>query len=147
MGVPEILELATLIILASTKFAFAVGALASPLTSYSYVEMVLILIAGGFIGVFFFYFFSNWVNKILDKLFNKKKKEKKLFSKKVRRFIRIKNKYGIIGISLISPILISIPVGSFIASRFFSKKKYTIIVMLAGVIFWSLVLPLIKLSY
>ena len=104
------------------------------------------LIIGGFTGISFFYYFSNWVNKMISKLFQKKKK-KQVFSKKVRRFINIKNKYGLIGIALITPIIISIPVGSFIASRFFSKKKHTLLVMFAGIVFWALLLPLIKLVY
>ncbi|MBL4593947.1 MAG: hypothetical protein JKX68_09050 [Flavobacteriales bacterium] len=146
MGIAEILEIFGLLLIAATKFAVAVGILLLPATDYSYVEIVSTLLTGGFIGIFFFYFFSNWVNKIIGKLF-KKKKKKKVFSKKIRRFIHIKNKYGIVGISLITPIIISIPVGSFIASRFFSKKKYTLIIMLAGVVFWSILLPLLKLTY
>ena len=146
MGVAEILEILGLLLVASTKFAVAVGILLLPATNFSYIEIVVTLLTGGFSGVLFLYFFSNWVNTIIDKFF-KKKKKKKVFSKKIRRFIYFKNKYGIIGIALITPIIISIPVGSFIASRFFSKKKYTLIVMLMGVTFWSLVLPLLKLTY
>jgi hypothetical protein len=146
MGLPGILELAGIFLLAASKFAVAVGILVSPVTNYSYFESVIMLILGGFTGILFFYFFSNWVNKVLNKLF-KKKKEKKVFSKKVRRFINIKNKYGLIGIALITPLVISIPVGSFIASRFFSKNKYTLLFMLGGVLFWALTLPLIKLTY
>ena len=146
MGIDQILQLLGLLLLSATKFAVAVGVLVSPATNYSYLEIVSILLTGGFIGTFFFYFFSNWVNKMLNKLFQKKKK-KKVFSKKMRKFINIKNKYGLIGIAIISPIIISIPVGNFIASRFFAKKKHTLIVMLAGVVLWALILPLIKLTY
>ena len=146
MGLSEILELLGLFLLAASKFAVAVGILISPVTNFSYFESVLMLIIGGFTGISFFYYFSNWVNKMISKLFQKKKK-KQVFSKKVRRFINIKNKYGLIGIALITPIIISIPVGSFIASRFFSKKKHTLLVMFAGIVFWALLLPLIKLVY
>ena len=146
MGLSEILELLGLFLLAASKFAVAVGILISPVTNYSYFESVLMLIIGGFTGISFFYYFSNWVNKMISKLFQKKKK-KQVFSKKVRRFINIKNKYGLVGIAFITPIIISIPVGSFIASRFFSKKKHTLLVMFAGIVFWALLLPLIKLVY
>ncbi|PCJ24911.1 MAG: hypothetical protein COA97_08815 [Flavobacteriales bacterium] len=143
MGLPEILEFAGLLLLASTKFAVAVGVLLLPSTNYSYIEIVMTLILGGFSGVSFFYYFSNWANNLINRLFQKKK----VFSKTTRRFIKFKNKYGLIGISFISPIIISLPVGSFLASRFFSKKKYTLFIMLVGVVFWSLILPLIKLTY
>ena len=92
MGLSEILELLGLFLLAASKFAVAVGILISPVTNYSYFESVLMLIIGGFTGISFFYYFSNWVNKMISKLFQKKKK-KQVFSKKVRRFINIKHKY------------------------------------------------------
>ncbi|MDG1475897.1 MAG: hypothetical protein P8Q14_02005 [Vicingaceae bacterium] len=146
MGLSEILELAGIFLLAGSKFAVAVGLLISPATDFNYFESVAMLLCGGFTGILFFYYFSNWINKVIDKLF-KKNKKKKVFSKKVRRFINIKNKYGLIGIALITPVIISIPVGSFIASRFFAKNKFTLIFMLAGVTFWALTLPLLKLIY
>ena len=146
MGITEILELSGLFLLAGSKFAVAVGLLVSPATEFSYLQSVTMLISGGFTGILFFYYFSNWINKMIAKIFQKKKK-KQIFSKKVRRFINIKNKYGLIGIALITPVVISIPVGSFIASRFFSKNKFTLLFMLAGVVFWALTLPLIKLIY
>jgi membrane protein DedA with SNARE-associated domain len=146
MGVTEIVELVGIFLLAGSKFAVAVGLLVSPATEFSYLQSVAMLISGGFTGILFFYYFSSWINKMIAKIFQKKKK-KQLFSKKVRRFINIKNKYGLIGIALITPVIISIPVGSFIASRFFSKNKLTLLFMLAGVVFWSVTLPLIKLTY
>lgn len=146
MGFHEIIELGGLALLAATKFAMAAGLLASPITNYSYLDSVLILVISGFVGIIFFYFFSNWVNKMVDKFFNKKKKRQK-FSKKTRRFISIKNKYGLLGVSFLTPILLSIPLGCFIASRFFYKQKNTLLIMLAGVAFWSLMLPLIMLLY
>ena len=69
MSLSEILELAGLFLLAASKFAVAVGILISPVTNYSYFESVLMLIIGGFTGISFFYYFSNWVNKMISKLF------------------------------------------------------------------------------
>lgn len=146
MDLTEIFELLGLFFLAASKFVVAVGILVSPITNYNYIESVIMLISGGFTGILFFYYFSNWINIMISKFFQKKKK-KQVFSKKVRRFINIKNKYGLLGIALITPVIISIPVGSFIASRFFSKKKHTLLTMFAGVVFWALLLPLIKLIY
>ena len=54
MGIPEILELGGLFLLAATKFAVAAGILVSPATDYSYFETFLILISGGFTGILFF---------------------------------------------------------------------------------------------
>jgi hypothetical protein len=143
MELSEFLELLFVLLTASVKFAVAVTYMLARNSEYDYFDILIRLIVGGFIGVLFFYYFSNFINRFLSKLF-KKKKKKNIFSKKVRRFISIKNKYGLIGISLLTPIIISIPVGCFIASRFFQKKKITIFVMLFGVIFWSVLLPLLS---
>ena len=143
MELTEILELGFVLLTASVKFAVAVTYMLAQNSRYDYFDILIRLITGGFIGIFFFYYLSNWINRLISKLF-KKKKKKKVFSKKVRRFINIKNKYGLIGISLLTPVLISIPVGCFIASRFFSKKKIAIFIMLGGVVFWSVLLPLLS---
>ena len=144
MGIAEIIELGGLVLLAATKFAVAALMLASPVTNYTYLEAVLTLFASGTLGVVVFYFFSNWVNKVVDRFWNRKEGKGK-FSKKTRRFIHLKNKYGLLGISFFTPILLSIPVGCFLASRFFGKQKRTLLVMLAGIVFWSLLFPLTKL--
>ena len=143
MGTTEILELIFVLFTASVKFAVAVTYMLARNSEYDYFDILIRLISGGFIGVIFFYYFSNVLNRLISKLFGKKKK-KNIFSKKVRRFINIKNKYGMIGISLLTPVVLSIPVGCFIASRFFSKKRITIVTMLLGVVFWSVILPLLS---
>ena len=146
MDVASVLEFLGIVLIATIKFVVALGYLLLPASGYVYYEIVFTLILGGSIGVLFFYYFSHLVNNLITRFFPKKKKEGK-FSKKTRRIINIKNKYGLIGISLLTPLILSIPVGCFLASRFYRKKKITIYIMLAGVAFWSFVLPLIKLSY
>ncbi len=146
MDYPSIIEFLLIFAFAGTKFAMALGYMLLPTTNYSYLEMVATLISGGTTGVVFFYYFTNWVNIQLNKLF-KSKKKKKIFTKGTRRFLTIKNKYGLIGIAALTPILLSVPLGCFLASRFYAGKKYTLPVMIAGIIFWAFVLPLIRLSY
>ena len=144
MDYVAITEFIIIFLFAATKFALAVGYMLLPTTNYSYLEIVSTLITGGSFGLVFFYYASEWINIQLNKLFSKKKK-KKVFTNGNRRFIKIKNKYGLIGISVLTPILLSIPIGCFLASRFFSKKKFTLLFMIAGIVFWAFILPLIKL--
>ena len=66
--------------------------------------------------------------------------EKKIFTKKSRRIVRVWKKYGLIGIALLTPILLSIPVGTFIASRLVPQRSTVILYMLFALIFWSVVL-------
>ena len=117
-----------------------------PTTGYSYLEIVVTLILGGTTGVIVFYYFTSWINTLINKLIPQRK-EKRVFTKGNRRFIKIKSKYGLIGIAALTPILLSIPLGCFLASRFYTGKKTTIPIMLAGIVFWAFVLPLMKLWY
>lgn len=139
----SILQLLLLLLFSATKFLFAAGYLLTN-QGYEYLHTVLILLIGGTIGVFVFTFFSEWLNQIIDKLF-KPKKKKKTFTKKNRIIVKIKSKYGLYGIALLTPVFFSIPIGCFLAARFYHSHKKNITVLLGAVLFWSLLLPLIKL--
>lgn len=146
MDYSALTEFILIFLFAATKFAMALGYMLLPTTNYNYFEIVATLIAGGTTGVFVFYYTTGWINLQLNKLFPKKEKNK-VFTKGNRRFITIKNKYGLIGISALTPILLSIPLGCFLASRFYADKKTTIPIMLAGIVFWAFVLPVFRLWY
>lgn len=145
MDIATISELSVDFLIAAVKFVVAAGLLVFSSSNFSYLEIVITLIAGGTTGFFVFYFFSNWINLQINKLFRSRKKKSKS-TKNLRRFIKIKNKYGLIGISILTPIVLSVPVGSFLASRFFRHHKLTFPIMIGGVVFWSIVLPLLKLN-
>lgn len=139
----SILEIALLLIFAAIKFLFAAGYLLTD-KGYPYFQTVIILIAGGTIGVFVFYYFSAFVNRFINRLL-KRKNPRKVFTSQNRNIVKIKVKYGVYGIAFLSPIFISIPIGCFFASRFFANKKSTVPILLLGVVFWSIVLPIIKI--
>jgi membrane protein DedA with SNARE-associated domain len=141
----SIIEIGLLLVFAAIKFLFAAGYLLID-KGYPYFQTVLILIAGGTIGVFVFYYFSAWVNQFINRLI-KRNKPRKVFTKQNRMIVKIKTKYGIYGIAFLMPIFFSIPIGSFLAARFYSKKKTTVPILILAVVFWSFVLPLVKLYW
>jgi uncharacterized membrane protein YfcA len=141
----SILEIGLLLIFAAIKFLFAAGYLLID-KGYPYYQTVLLLIVGGTIGVFVFYYFSGFVNQLINRLI-KRSKPKKVFTRQNRTIVNIKSKYGIYGIAFLMPIFFSIPIGSFLASRFYMNKKSTVPILLLAVVFWSMVLPLIKLYW
>ena len=53
--------------------------------------------------------------------------------------IKTVRKYGLFGIAFLTPIFFSIPIGTFIALRFFPNKKKTLPVLAASVFGWSFV--------
>jgi len=67
-------------------------------------------------------------------------KQKKIFSPRSRRIVRLWKRYGFTGVAAITPILLSIPLGTFILTRFESKKKKILLYLFVSIVFWSFTL-------
>lgn len=137
------LELILLALTASVKYAIFV-----PITivtqKLGFFEALIFAQASGTFGVLLFTYLSKWLlagwNWIKTKIgLRKNKRKRKIFSKRNRTIVRLKAKYGLPGIALFTPILLSIPIGSFIAVRYYKNKKRVLLFLLSGVLFWSLV--------
>lgn len=104
------------------------------------VMVLSVTCSGGLLGVIIFTnvsaVFLKWIEKVKTKYFTSRKKAK-LNTKSNRRIINIKKRFGIWGIAFFTPIGLSIPVGTFIAERFYKDKKKVILVIGAGVVFWN----------
>lgn len=134
----EILRVVGLMLLSSVKFLFAPSTVY--ISGYSFLETILITVCGGTIGVFAFFYGGGVIFSLFRRPPGEEKKKKKIFTKKNRVLIRIKNGYGLYGLALVSPCLISIPIGCLLAAKYFKHDKRTIPVFLAAVVFWSFVL-------
>lgn len=136
-----------LFLLSATKY-FVAALLLLADKSISPIETFLILLIGGVLGILSFYFLGTIINILLDKFFLLWKKElvpKKRFTKINRWYIKIKTNYGLVGISVLAPIFFSIPIGCFLASRFYRNEKKTIPILLAGALFWTFIFTGIKI--
>ena len=107
---------------------------------FNFWKVIIVTCSGGITGTIIF---TN-ISAVLMKWWHKAKmqyfrshRHPKVFTKANRRIIRIKKRFGIWGIALISPIGLSIPVGTFIAERFYKDKKKVIFVFSIAVIFWN----------
>jgi len=130
-------------------------------------QVILYCSAGGMLGVTVFSFFTpyifkffHWVKFEYYRLFEKKKLElfsdegltlrekfdlrekykkasRKIFTKKNRRLVGLWNDYGLFGIAALTPVIISIPVGSVIATRYVHNKKKVFLYMFISILFWS----------
>lgn len=138
----EWVQIIGLFLLSSTKFLFAPSSVVA--AGFSFFETLLITTLGGWFGVLIFYYFGRILIDLILRGFIKIKngppKEKKTFTFTNKLIVRTKAKYGLIGLALITPVIISIPVGSIIAARYFSRTRGTIYYLFMSVLFWSLVL-------
>lgn len=140
----EYIEVLLLVLLATVKFIAAAGILLAKNTTHP-IHGFMILLAGGSIGTLVFYYLGGKINLLLQKVI--KKKQKKKFSWMNRLIVRVKSNYGLIGLSLLGPVLFSIPVGCFLAARFYADNRNTLSIMLGAVLFWSIILSSFKLLY
>ena len=117
---------------------------------YNYLQCILTSCAGAIFSTIFFTYLSGRIIKWWDKLKDKwvtKKGPKKHFTNSNRRIIKIKNRFGLIGIAALTPILLSIPLGAFLAERFYKDKKKVIIYISIATFFWSNALYFIFLLF
>lgn len=148
--VEKILQILLVVILSATKF------LTAPITSlnigFGYLETLLITTLGGLIGVFFFFYLSSAIMILFKKLSDRfttkaPKKPKKKFTWKNRLIIHIKREYGLIGLAAITPTFLSIPVGTFLAARYFSDQRKVITYLSASVVVWSVIVSSIVIIF
>ena len=146
----KLLQILLVVILSATKF------LTAPITSlnigFGYVETLLITTIGGVIGVFFFFYLSSFIMAAFSKLTSgkknsKPKKPKRKFTWKNKLIVHIKREYGLIGLAAITPTFLSIPLGTFLAARYFPDKKKVITYLSASVIVWSVIVSSVVIIF
>jgi hypothetical protein len=154
----QIFKLLQILVLSGVKFIFA------PLISigygFNYFQTVIITTIGGIFGFFFFYYLSRWliqqymrfcpivfsyftgdtIEKAKQKLNCSETRKKKAFSRKNRTIVSIRRKYGFLGIILLTPVLLSIPIGAFLAQKYYSKRSNVLVYLSLSIILWSFVI-------
>jgi hypothetical protein len=71
----------------------------------------------------------------------------KKFTRKNKLIVRVKRRFGLIGIAFLTPLLLSIPIGCFLSVRYFKVKHKILIHMYVSVIFWSVSISSLKLLF
>ena len=129
-------EIFSVILTSSVKF-FAGPILAKSL-GFSYLNTVIVSSVGGMVGVFVFFNLGTRIVNFFPNFFKPIKKKKRVFTKKNKFFVNVIRNYGLFGLSIFTPVLISIPVGAFLAARFFQDQKNTaLLIMSISVVLWS----------
>jgi hypothetical protein len=154
----SVIKLIQVLLISGIKFLFA------PILAigygFNYIQTVGFTAIGGILGILFFYYFSKWLIHQYQKYCPRivgyfggkeatvrwleanqcKKHNRKVFTRKNKLIINIRNKYGLLGIVLFTPILLSIPIGAFLAQKYYSKKSKILFYMSLSVVMWSLFL-------
>ena len=134
------------ILFSSVKFAMTFP-VAVMRFEFSFLETILWTNVGGILGIYFFAFLSDkliaWWNRNFRKSRTKgspdEPSEKKVFNKRNRRIVRIKQKYGLIGIALSTPIVLSIPLGTFLVVRYYRSSRTKFLYLILSNLAWSVI--------
>ena len=131
----------TIIFFSSWKFAatFPVAVYAMKM---SFVETLIYTNIGGVIGTLVSVFLSGFIlrkwQQYWPEKFKFKRKKRRIFTPANRKLVRFRLKYGLFGIVILSPVLLSIPLGSFLTVKYYGLKTSNISWLIAGQVFWSI---------
>ena len=117
---------------------FFVAPLLAKTFGFTFLETILVTSLGGVVGVFVFFNLGSKIVHLFPNFFKPNNTKRKIFTKKNKFYLKLIRNYGLFGIAIFSPILISIPIGSFLAARFFENQKTkALTIMCAAVLIWS----------
>jgi hypothetical protein len=154
-----ILKYINVMVIASVKFFWA--------TPYAYlfrlnqVETIVFIELGGILGFLFFYSLFSFLLKelkliwpliyyITPRIFKVRfeqwldgRRYRRLtankFTRRNKMIIRIRRKSGMLGIIILTPILLSIPVGAFLGTKYFHHRRSFIPKMILSIFVWGIV--------
>jgi polyferredoxin len=103
----------------------------------SWFETAICSVVGMMLMVCLVIFLSDFFQEISIKLFPRKEKPKK-FTKITRFGIKIRQKFGLIGIAFLTPIFFTPPVGAILATAFRYPKFAILLQMLLSAVVWGI---------
>ncbi|MFH0895439.1 MAG: hypothetical protein V2A54_13465 [Bacteroidota bacterium] len=136
-----------------SAFKFFIAPIVSFQMGFSYIQTILTTAIGGIISVLFFYFLSEWLIHLYFKITPKirmyirkkrglepsseKIRKRKVFSPRNRRIVKNVKRYGLHGLIWLTPVLFSIPLGTFLISRYFSHKRNILLYLSFSILGWA----------
>ncbi len=127
--------IAYLAVIAASGFKYALGPVTAIAFSLSIWETIILMIVGMMLTVILLTtllgdIFYGFLKKTLFK-------SRKVFSPKTRNIVRVSNKWGLIGIAFLTPVLFSPVGGTLIAVSFGEDKRKIILYMFLSACFWA----------
>ncbi len=155
-----VFKIVNVFLLATVKYFY------TPIYAYAidldFWSTMFTMIIGGILGFLLFYYFSNIIilssnhikpriKKVLpeyvqkkyrnycDRRFEKRKNRRK-FTRRNRFLVKFSSEYGMTSLVLLTPILISIPMGEFLIRRYYRKRSIAIPMGLLAIIVEGVIL-------
>ncbi|HEX8514810.1 MAG TPA: hypothetical protein VF868_01335 [Bacteroidia bacterium] len=144
-------EIISVFLLSTVKFVFGAVPMALGL-GFSFLEAVFVTTLGGITGSTIFVLLSGKIVEYLrkrriERIAAGKIVKRRVFTRKNKIIVRVKIRFGLLGIAFLTPFLLSIPLGCFLAVRYFDGKQKIMMYMYASVLFWSVSVSSLKLLW
>ena len=152
MKIIQVFLLATVKYVITFPFALLIG--------LNFIQTLIAVTLGGIAGFFFFYYLSGYAIKRFHflktllrrhtprpirikfrQLLNWRKKVtgERVFSRRNRLIVWFRSKFGLLGIVVLSPIILSIPIGAFLLNKYYPKHKMAKPYMVLSILSWTAV--------
>ncbi len=123
-------------VLVASMLKFIGGPLSGVALGLRWGETFLFTVAGMMVSVFIFTFLGQTLKYTLLKRFYK---NRRLFTPRNRRLVRIWRQYGMAGVAFLTPLLLT-PIGGTIVAASFGESKIKIFAyMFLSALFWGLI--------
>ena len=120
-----------------TMFKFIAGPLGGYLAGFNYAGTVVLTVAAMMSSVFVFTFLGQALKQqVLQRLF----RNRRTFSARNRRFVRIWRKYGTNGVAFLTPVILTHIGGTLLMTSMGTPRPRIMVTMLLSAVFWSLVI-------
>lgn len=142
----EFLSAITVVATAMVKFLFA--GLVSYGLGHGFVKTLVYTAIGGNAGMLTFYFSGKGLLELFRKRYLRRVQDrtakglppKPIFTRTNRLIVRVKQRYGIIGLASFAPPTLSVPITAILAAKYFRHDRRTLPSLLISVLIWSVVL-------
>ena len=161
-----ILKIVQVFLLATVKFVLTFPY--ALLIGLNFQQTLISVTLGGIAGFIFFYHFSGFAirqfhhvktflwkhspnvvkhryRKIVDN--RKRVTGEKVFTKRNRLIVKFRSKYGLFGIVIASPIILSLPIGAFLLNKYYPRHKMALSYMILSILSWAAVFAAIALIF
>jgi hypothetical protein len=116
----------------SSMFKFILGPVGGYAAGLTLITTILVTVAGMMTVVLLFSFFGDFMRRLLLRIRTKRK----LFSSR-RKVVIIWQKYGLLGVAILTPVILTPIGGCLLAISFGTPKEKLIFYMFVSAAFWS----------
>lgn len=139
-----LLKILTVLFWSAVKFIVGVGVAIA--LGFNQIEILIICVSGGMLGVVVYLYLWEQLLKLYRR-FRPKKHRPIKFSKFKRRLVIFIRKYEVWGIALLTPIILTPPIGTILAASIEHNKWRIKFIMFASFCTWTLIILGLKLLF